>query len=183
MNNNNLKFILLFCTLPLLLLKEDCVFINTSFEQNTKNRWKDDVRWRGRNNVISSLLFKPSIFFYSRSWRPVRLDRSQGVGGRGKNWAGSKMENLEAERMDDKIEREERKRKKGREIRNWIIKSGRGMKESWRNVFSNFTTGMERFKNLFLTCLRGCTSISNIWEARNWNWRINKISIGWTLWM
>lgn len=44
MNNNNLKFILLFCTLPLLLLKEDCVFINTSFEQNTKNRWKDDVR-------------------------------------------------------------------------------------------------------------------------------------------
>lgn len=76
------------------------------------------------------------------------------------------MENLEAERMDDKIEREERKRKKGREIRNWIIKSGRGMKESWRNVFSNFTTGMERFKNLFLTCLRGCTNISNIWEAR-----------------
>ena len=76
------------------------------------------------------------------------------------------MENLEAERMDDKIEREKRKRKKEREIRNWIIKSGRGMKESWRNVFSNFTTGMERFKNLFLTCLRGCTSISNIWEAR-----------------
>lgn len=77
------------------------------------------------------------------------------------------MENLEAERMDDKIEREKRKRKKEREIRNWIIKSERGMKESWRNVFSNFTTGMERFKNLFLTCLRGCTSISNIWEARN----------------
>lgn len=41
------------------------------------------------------------------------------------------MENLEAERMDDKIEREKKKRKKGREIRNWIIKSGRGMKESW----------------------------------------------------
>lgn len=178
MNNNNLKFILLFCTLPLLLLKEDCVFINTSFEQNTKNRWKDDVRWR--NNVISSLLFSLPFFFI----RGVD-DQSvwTGLGGRGKNWAGSKMENLEAGRTEDKIEREERKRKKGREIRNWIIKSERGMKESWRNVFSNFTTGMERFKNLFLTCLRGCTSISNIWEARNWNWRINKISIGWTLWM
>lgn len=69
------------------------------------------------------------------------------------------MENLEAERMDDKIEREKGKReewtkewrKKGREIRNWIIKSGgwknpgETLRQLWRNgtfeksVFDMFT--------------------------------------------
>lgn len=67
------------------------------------------------------------------------------------------MENLEAERMDDKIEREREERGMNERMaqeRTWDSKLDNkigGMKESWWNVSSNFTTAMEEW-NVWKIC-------------------------------